>query len=77
MADVGAAVRVPPRLRGLPRQGVEDVADLDAAVDELGAGGLDVVDDQQQPLEALGARRPELNRRRRARGRELDRGPAP
>jgi len=34
---------------------VDDIADLDAAVDELAAGRLEVVHYQQQPLKALGA----------------------
>ena len=57
VADVRAALRVAARLRGLARRGVPDLADVDAAADQLGAGGLDVVDDQQQALQGLGRRR--------------------
>src|SRR5262245_8128288 len=55
---------------------VADVADLDAAADELVPGGLDVGDDEVEPLRRarLGARDPdpERDRARRARRRELD-----
>ena len=39
--------------RALAGHGVPDLADLDAATDQLVAGGLDVVDDQQQALQRL------------------------
>src|SRR4051812_31360760 len=63
LADVRATLRIAPGLGLSTRCSVEDVADLDAATPDLGVGGLDVVDDQQQTLQ------------RRTRGRaELDRG---
>ena len=37
---------------------VPDLADVDAAANQLVAGGLDVLDDQQQALQRLGHRRP-------------------
>jgi hypothetical protein len=55
---------------------VEHLADLDAATEQLVAGGLDVGDDQVQPLAGAGRRRGDVlaedDRARRARRRELD-----
>jgi len=55
---------------------VERLADLDAATEQLGAGGLDVGDDQVQPLGGAGCRRGDVpaedDRAPGARGRELD-----
>jgi hypothetical protein len=56
-----------PRHQALAGHGVEDLADVDAAADEVLAGGFDVVDDQQQPVQ-----RPRGGRS--GSGSELDRG---
>ena len=61
-ADIRAALRIAARLGGLPRHAMHDLADLDAAVDELRAGRLDVLDDQQQALQRPRTGRPELDR---------------
>ena len=39
----------------MPGLVVEDLADVDAVLDELGAGGLDVGDDEVQTLDEPGA----------------------
>jgi hypothetical protein len=43
---------------------VEDVSDVDASLHQLGVRRLDVVDDQQQALQAVRAGRREMDRGR-------------
>ena len=49
-----SGARVEARHRALAGLGVPDLADVDAAADQVVAGGLDVVDDQQQALQRPG-----------------------
>ena len=47
-AEVGAALRIEAGNAALARFEVPDLADFDAAADQVLAGGLDVVDDEEQ-----------------------------
>src|SRR5215204_498724 len=74
-AEVRAALWVDARHGALARFVVPDLADVDAAADQVVTGRLDVLDDQEQALQRAGLHRrrplPELDRRRRARWGEL------
>src|SRR3954454_20679754 len=73
-AKVRAVFRVPACDRALVRVEMPDCADLDTPVDQILAGNVDVVNDQDQALERLRVGRQalaELNRRRRTRRGEL------
>src|SRR6266446_6198178 len=81
MLGVGTADPNSPKQVGLVRAAVhtvavEHLADLDAATEQLGAGSLDVRDDQVQALSGAGRRRSDVlaedDRAPGARRRELD-----
>ena len=82
MLGIRTADPEPPKQVGLVRAGVhaagvvEHLADLDAATEQLVAGGLDVGDDQVQALGGAGCRRGDVlaedDRAPGARRRELD-----
>src|SRR5271154_5991621 len=63
MLGIGAADPFPAKEVGLVRTGVhvsgavEDLADLDAATEQIRAGGHDVGDDQVEALSGAGSRR--------------------
>ena len=69
-AEVRAALRVEARDAALAGLDVPDLADLDAAGDQVVTGGDDVVDDEEQALQRAGRHRrralPELDRGLRA-----------
>ena len=85
MVGIRTADPEPPKQVGLVRASVhavgvvEHLADLDAATEQLVAGGLDVGDDQVQALGGAGCRRGDVlaedDRAPGARRRELDHAP--